>query len=116
MEKQTLNFENGLEMMGGDAELYRELIEEFMKNGGIDVEEMKKLTNAHDFDTAASKVHRLKGSSATIGGERLQEICAQAEAIYRGKAEGDPLPLLPEIDRRYNELIAELKKALEKLQ
>ena len=33
MEKQTLNFENGLEMMGGDAELYRELIEEFMKIG-----------------------------------------------------------------------------------
>ena len=115
MEKQILNFENGLEMMGGDQELYRELIEEFMKADGINIEELTSLTNAHDYTTAATKVHRVKGSSATIGGERLQEICAQAEAIYRGKAEGDPLALLPEIDKRYKEFIAELKKALEKL-
>ncbi|MBR3813934.1 MAG: Hpt domain-containing protein [Spirochaetaceae bacterium] len=115
MEKQILNLENGLEMMGGDKELYRELIEEFIKTDGIDLEELTKLTNAHDYTTAATKVHRVKGSSATIGGERLQEICAQAEAIFRGKVEGDPLPLLPEIDKRYKEFIAELKKALEKL-
>jgi len=115
MEKQTVNIESGLEMMGGDKDLYRELIEEFMKSDGINLEELTKLADSHDYETAASKVHRIKGSSATIGGERLQEICAQAEAIFRGKAEGDPMPLLPEIDKRYKEFIVELNKVLEKL-
>lgn len=115
MEKQTLNVENGLEMMGGDTELYVELMEEFIKTGSFNIEEVTELAKANNYEAAASIVHRIKGSSATIGGERLQEICAQTEAIFRHRAEGNPLPLLPEIDKRYKEFVEELKKAIEKL-
>mgnify|MGYP001284798674 FL=1 len=115
MEKHTLNIENGLEMMGGNSELYCELIEEFLNTGDINIEELTNLAKTNNYEKAASKVHRIKGSSAAIGGERLQEICAQVEAIFRRKTDGDPIILLPEIDKRYKEFVAELKKALEKL-
>ena len=74
MEKHTLNIENGLEMMGGDSELYCELIEEFLNTGDINIEELTNLAKTNNYEKAASKVHRIKGSSAAIGGERLQEL------------------------------------------
>ncbi|MCQ2595368.1 MAG: Hpt domain-containing protein [Treponemataceae bacterium] len=116
MEKQILNFESGMEMMGDDPEIYREIITVFLQDQQYNqakIEEM--IAQGLEMD-AGIEIHRLKGAAATIGAERLQEACAKAERILRGKEEGDATPYIPQITVLYQELIPELEKALQKLQ
>ena len=82
MEKQTLNFENGLEMMGGDAELYRELIEEFMKNGGIDVE---AIVGDTDWPLRGARVQiQAKRWLHTVGRKEVAELRGSLAQYSRG--------------------------------
>lgn len=115
MEKQILNFENGLDMMGGDRDLYRELIEEFLRNEPYDGAHIQELVQSGKSAEAGSRIHRLKGAAAAIGCEALQDVCSRAERILRGKEDGDATPLLPLIVERYSLTIPALQNALVKL-
>lgn len=115
MELQILNFESGLDMMGDDKELYKELIEEFINSNKYDAQEIQHLIKTGNAQVAGSKIHKIKGAAAAIGAELLQEICSKAERILRGKEEGDATPLLPLIEERYRDLQPELQNALQKL-
>lgn len=116
MEKQILNFENGMEMMGGDPAIYKEIISVFLQEQQYDQKRIEQLVADGQSVEAGIEIHRLKGAAGTIGAERLEEICSKAEKILRGKIEGDATPLIPQITVFYNELVPELQKALQKLQ
>lgn len=111
---KILNVENGLEMLGGDKELYAELIEEFLKHP-FDDEEVLRLIKEENLQDAASKVHRLKGSCANIGGEALQNASSTLEKVLRGKEAGDVNALLQAVKIEYQKLLQEAKNALTKL-
>ena len=116
MSKPVLNTESALEMLDGEVELYCDLLTAYHDEEKFSAAEIYKLIDAGKQMEAGSLIHRLKGASATIGAESLQEVCQQAERILRGKEEGDAMPLIPIIEERFQLLIPEIEKALQKLQ
>jgi len=72
-----------LAQVGGSAETAVLVLEEFVSQTPLDIENIEKYLGAGDL-TAASKVaHSLKGSSGTIGAKGLHQVAADLEMACR---------------------------------
>ncbi|MCB0190975.1 MAG: response regulator [Anaerolineae bacterium] len=72
-----------LEELGGDTLLLEELITKFIEQLQRQVPEIESALAAGDMNQLGQIAHTLKGTSAMLGAERLQEAASRLEAIYR---------------------------------
>ena len=87
-----------LAQVGGSAVTAILVLEEFVSQTPLDIENIEKHLGTGDL-TAASKVaHSLKGSSGTIGAKGLHQVAAGLEMACRGNEA-----------EKANELFAQLK-------
>ncbi|MEO5342260.1 MAG: ATP-binding protein [Gammaproteobacteria bacterium SHHR-1] len=74
-----LDRQAGLERMGGDAELYAELLEEF-HHRYAPLADGLRTAMAEDPQATRRLIHSIKGISSTLGADRLAQIAAQIQA------------------------------------
>ncbi|HEY9609019.1 response regulator [Allocoleopsis sp.] len=67
------------ELSRGDTEFLRELLQVFLEDALVYLEELKNALAAGDCATLARRAHQLKGSSATVAIYEMPEIAAQLE-------------------------------------
>lgn len=72
-----------LEQVGGNADIAKMVIDEFVKQTPLDVENMAKLLNSGDLEAVGKVAHSLKGSSGTCGAAHLRECAAELEMACR---------------------------------
>jgi HPt (histidine-containing phosphotransfer) domain-containing protein len=72
-----------LEMTGGDPEFLAELIDTFVEDGSAQLEALRAAIEAEDSDAAVRPAHSLKSNSASMGADRLAELCRALEADAR---------------------------------
>ena len=87
--RKLFNIEETLVRFGGDEELLKELATIFIKDSAFSREEFENLLKNPDKSLSASYVHKLKGSSGTLGCELLYDQCVKVEGILKGKTEGE---------------------------
>ena len=87
--RKIFNKEETLVRFGGDEELLKELATMFVKESSFSKEEFENLLKNDDKALSASYVHKLKGSSGTLGCEILYDQCVKVEGILKGKTTGD---------------------------
>lgn len=93
------------EISEGDAEFQRELLQVFLEDAVVYLEELNNALEKEDYVTLARRAHQLKGSSATVAIYKMPEIAAQIEHQAEEKQ------LLGASD-----LVIELEQILERIQ
>jgi two-component system, sensor histidine kinase and response regulator len=105
---EVLEARDGLARASGDADLYGEILEEFIKlYAGAD-DALNMLLRTYDFDNARKLVHDIKGVSANIGAVHLSQASDALSRALLGREE-EKLPVLREEFIRH--LHAVLKEA-----
>ena len=93
MEKDVL-----LAQVGGSAETAGLVLEEFVNQTPLDIQNIENLLGAGDLVAAGKVAHSLKGVSGVFGANQLRQFAADLEMACRG-SEAD----------KANELFAQLK-------
>ena len=77
-----------LEQCGGNAEIAKIILDEFLGQVATDTEELDTSLAGGDLEQAGKAGHRLKGSAGVLGAEKLHSLCAALEnATKNGSAE-----------------------------
>jgi HPt (histidine-containing phosphotransfer) domain-containing protein len=108
--RKLFNIEETLVRFGGDEELLKELATMFVKDSAFSREEFENLIKNNDKALSASYVHKLKGSSGTLGCELLYDICVKVEGILKGKTEGNFEDEKTALYKIYDRTVCELSK------
>jgi CheY-like chemotaxis protein/HPt (histidine-containing phosphotransfer) domain-containing protein len=72
-----------LKRLGGDEELYHELLHLFLEHAPRQITQLKEAVEAGDVALSERMAHSLKGASANVGAVTLQQEAARAEAGAR---------------------------------
>ncbi|MEZ5335793.1 MAG: ATP-binding protein [Methanolobus sp.] len=102
--------EKFLERTMGEEELSREIRELFIEEMP---ELLDKLVNAAGMENTtdvAKHAHSIKGIAVNIGGERLASTASGIEMLAKFEKTKDVLKLIPELEKQYTLLAAELEK------
>ncbi|AFZ19244.1 response regulator [Allocoleopsis franciscana] len=78
-KKVPVDLERLSELSRGDTEFLKELLQVFLEDALVYLEELKNALAAGDCTTVARRAHQLKGSSATVAIYQMPEIAAQLE-------------------------------------
>ncbi len=72
-----------LEVIGGDREAFKDLVQSFLDEGPELVKSMQRAVAANDADALRRAAHTLKGSAADFGAVALAGLCREIEAHGR---------------------------------
>jgi histidine phosphotransfer protein HptB len=67
------------ESVGGDAEFFSELVDEFLADAPRQLESLRDAAAAEDAETCRRAAHTLKGNARTFGAEKLASLCLEVE-------------------------------------
>ncbi|HAA32706.1 MAG TPA: hypothetical protein DCE56_39560, partial [Cyanobacteria bacterium UBA8553] len=93
------------EISRGDVEFQRELLQVFLEDALVHLEDAKVALSTEDYLTLARRAHQLKGASATVAIQEMPELAARLET----QAQNNQL-----LDT--TELIAQLEQILQRVQ
>jgi HPt (histidine-containing phosphotransfer) domain-containing protein len=97
-----------LERIDNDQALFTEICDIFKSDGPELVRKLRDAVDAGQIIVAIRHAHSLRSSSANIGAYELSELARQAELAGNQGDTGIIRALLPVIDTKLNEVIAEL--------
>lgn len=100
----------------GDPELLLDLIQMFLDDGPAKVQSVTEALAVGDFDQAERAAHSLKGSSGNLGARMLQAVCERLQLSTRQRALEESRRLAPELEHRYAEAEAALRRLLRSYQ
>lgn len=106
-----------LGQVGGSAATAELVLEEFVKQTPLDVENVVKNLAAGDLVAAGKVAHSLKGASGVFGAHQLREAAANMEMVCReGSADkaNEMLPLLQGEAKKCMDYIPEIQRELKK--
>ena len=96
----------------GDQEFVSELIEMFLQQSDIIMEDIDKYTEQKDADSLSKSAHKLKGSCLNLGAVDMGKICQVIEHKGReNNIENIELQVM-ELKNIYTETCNELKKLM----
>lgn len=78
-----LNYEEALERMGNDREVYLEIARFFADNLPASLQLLVSALNNNSAEEARRFAHSLKSNCATVGAEELREQCYTLEVLCR---------------------------------
>ncbi len=78
-ESQEFDFQVGVQRVGGDIEIYKELLQDFINEFPGKLENMKSCYKNTDKDGLYRAAHNLKGVSANLGALQLSEHARRLE-------------------------------------
>ena len=84
-EKKFLNTEAGLAICGGDSDLYKELLKEFLENYINSAASLEQLIQKNRLEEADKLLLDIMGISANLGAERLHDIASKSKSILKSQ-------------------------------
>ena len=101
----------GLRNMGGNLEVYRQVLNEYYNENQETLEKLSLAVNELRYADAAQIVHKVKSSSGSIGAKSLYELSIKLQKALDEKKEDEIALLQKEYSRRLKKLLAEISKA-----
>jgi len=108
-EIELINYEKGINMLGGNEEMYRQVIHLFLEENSDMVDQINEATENNDFDRIRSLAHKVKGSSGSIGAESVRQLANDLQKAAE-------LEQVHEIDLLKNHFVIQFKDLMIKLQ
>jgi PAS domain S-box-containing protein len=106
----TLRVAKLLELFGGDRGAVISLLAAAADSIKADFGRIESAVAAREFAEVAESAHRLKGTSASIRSERLDELCAALQRAASGSSPAVSVALLAELRAAVEGLSADVKK------
>ncbi|MBF0220396.1 MAG: PAS domain S-box protein [Gammaproteobacteria bacterium] len=112
-----VNVAKGVRQMGGNLEVYYEVLAKFRHNQANVIVDLHTALSAGDHKKAERLAHTLKGVAGTLGVEDIQQLAEKIEtAIRQGQEAVKIQPQLPPLEEALNRLFATLDPLLESYQ
>jgi len=111
-DHESLNIQGALENLGGDRELYVEVVEVFSKNLPTQLDQLRQACSQHDAHQLSAIAHSLKGSAANIGAEATRHLATQIEDLARDGDATKAMALVPAMESCLAELRESIKAVL----
>ena len=103
-ESPGLDFEQGISRLEGNADLYREVVREFVEREGDFAGRLGSALENRDLAGAAHLAHALKGLAGNLSANSLHHAAGRLESALN--REQPPEDLVVELERRLDEAIA----------
>lgn len=81
------------EMVYGDTEFMKELVDTFLEYAPIDTKELEEFAQKGDWEETSKKAHKLKSSIRTIGVTSLSDLILQIELDSKNLNNIDNIPV-----------------------
>lgn len=107
-EPAVLDRQLGLKNMGGDEELYGQVLCEYKKENLGTAERLKAAVGEKRYADAVQIVHKVKSSSGSIGAESLRETAASLQKALQDEREEDIAQLHSMFDKLLGKLLDEI--------
>ncbi len=101
-----------LERLGNNQKLAKKAINTYLKVTPYRIKELKDLYMNNDITGAKDMAHTIKGSSATVGAERVRFIAQHMEEKFLIKRDEDIQWLLKELENQFNIFKKEVEEFL----
>jgi two-component system sensor histidine kinase/response regulator len=95
--------EAAVERLGGDLQLYRELVQSFLDDSAGLLPRLTSALAAGDCDGVHRAAHCLKGTAATCGAIAVADVCAKLERSALERDLGNGRERLDELHSRMRE-------------
>ena len=99
-EPPVFNFEEAMERYEGDRDILKAIIDEFLSQTQVAIEEMEKGILSGDLQMVTKKAHALKGGAAYIAAERFRHAAYELETL--GTSRKAALSLLPKLREEFH--------------
>ena len=90
--------------LGGDEELFDEVISVFMKDAPVQLEQLRQALNDNDAERVRRQAHRIKGASANIGAQALSDLAFEIETAGKDAKLDVALPLVGKLEEDFEKL------------
>lgn len=97
---------DGLTRLGGDWDLYMDVLKEYCEHYRNFLSEVKKLLADKDFATARRLAHALKGAAANVSADNLNTAALQLESACADENARKATRLLPKVQDSLTEVFA----------
>ncbi len=96
-DARECNPEAAVERLGGDADLYREVLTRFYADADNSVARLRRALETQNADEMHRAAHSFKGLAAMSGAERVARTAAELEQMGRNKQLEEAPPLVDRI-------------------
>ncbi|MEN8906757.1 MAG: ATP-binding protein [Clostridiales bacterium] len=110
--RNNVIFSDGIKRVNGNVDLYRDLLEYFLKTHNNDYNEIKRYLNNEAFEEAENKIHELKGVSSNIGAYILSEELKKIENYLKNNKKVLAINNIGSIKFSLNKTIDSIRKYL----
>lgn len=83
LKQKGFNVKEGIELCGGDEEIYMEVIWAAMEEGRAKIPLIRKVYSEGDYERYLIEVHGLKNAMKSIGANYLSQLAAEQEQAVR---------------------------------
>jgi len=104
-----LDRQTGLMNMGGNEKLYNEVLKEYCNENQDTLERLDAAVRGKRYADAGQIVHKLKGSSGSLGAKALQDTAMELQKALEEGDEGRIAPLHDRFSKLFRELLKELR-------
>ena len=101
-----------LEVIGGDRDALKELVQSFLDEGPDLVNRLRRAVEADDADALRRAAHTLKGSANDFGALTLARLCREIEAMGRASEVATAAGKVQEAAQEYQKAETGLKSIL----
>jgi HPt (histidine-containing phosphotransfer) domain-containing protein len=107
--ENVLNVDSALEMLGGDMDLLREVVEMFLTDLPNKLEELRTGIAQSDPDKVRRVAHSLKGAAANIAAEDVRSSAFEIEQLASNGDLDSVVTRVPELERRIQALVEAIR-------
>lgn len=109
-ESTVLDQSAGLKNIGGDIEVYRQILKAYLEENRETVEKLSLVINEKRYADAAQIVHKVKGSSGSIGAKELHTVSMELQKALNEEKEDKIQPLKDRFSGLLRRLIEEIDR------
>jgi signal transduction histidine kinase/response regulator RpfG family c-di-GMP phosphodiesterase len=111
----VLDTKKGLNNIGGDLEVYRQVLNEYYKENQETLQLFGDAIREKRYSHAAQLVHKVKGSSGSIGAESLYKVSVKLQKALSTDQVDEIMPLADDFSRQLKRLLTEIEELTEKM-
>ena len=105
----VLDRQLGLKNMGGNEELYNQVLIEYRNENQDTLDKLEAAVREKRYAEATQIVHKVKGSSGSIGAKPLQDVAASLQKALNEEKEAQIVPLQDRFSKLFGKLLEELE-------
>jgi HPt (histidine-containing phosphotransfer) domain-containing protein len=114
-ESSILDRSNNMKLFGGNYQLYEKVLAQYYNENQETAEQLNIAIDENRFAEAIQIVHKLKGSTGSIGAKHLYKVARKLQKALEDENETEIRQLLPVFNQSLRELLKTIKASVKEI-